>query len=377
MSRRGENIYKRKDGRWEARYLYAKDLNGKPKYKYLYAKTYREAKVKLHDLIVEPNKIISNIVNSNTVKQICDIWLCEVKSELKPSSYVKYCNIVNNHILPYFRNCNLQLIDTTSVREFTKEKLISGKINGGSLSSKTVKDILSVLRLVVSFASNIGIYPNINFDAINIRTTDANIKVLTKSQCNKLSLYLINHMNYTNLGILLCLYTGIRIGEICALKFEDISLNDKVVHIGKTMQRIQNFNISDTKKTNVIITLPKSKKSVRDIPIPDFIIKIIKKNFSCSAKAFLLSGNLNFVEPRTLENRFNAILRKCGIENTNFHSLRHTFATHSIEVGFETKSLSEILGHSSVNITLNRYVHSTMELKRRNMEKINFTPSKL
>ncbi len=297
--------------------------------------------------------------------------------QIKSSSYAKYCNIINNHILPYFGSYKIQFLDTAIVREFAKEKLISGKVTGGSLSPKTVKDILSVLRLVVAFASNTGIHSNINFDAINIRATDANIKVLTRSQCNKLSLYLINHMNYTNLGILLCLYTGMRIGEICALKFEDISLSDKVIHINKTMQRIQNFNLGNNKKTNVIITLPKSKKSIRDIPIPDFIIKIIKKNFSCSSKAFLLSGSSKFIEPRTLENRFNVILRKCGIENTNFHVLRHTFATQSIEVGFETKSLSEILGHSSVNITLNRYVHSTMELKRRNMEKINFTPSKL
>lgn len=171
------------------------------------------------------------------------------------------------------------------------------------------------------------------------------------------------------------MYTGIRIGEICALKFEDISLSDKIIHIDKTVQRVQNFNETSPQKTSVIITLPKSPKSIRDIPIPNFIINIIKENFECSPNAFLLSGNTSFIEPRTLENRFNSILKQCDIENVNFHVLRHTFATHSVEVGFETKSLSEILGHSSVNITLNRYVHTSMQLKQKNMAKLNFMPS--
>lgn len=374
MSRRGENIYKRKDGRWEARYIYTKDLNGKAKYKYLYGKTYSEVKEKLCDLIANSTNINQSTSNKN-LNYFCNMWLKEVKSQLKFSTYVKYYNIVNNHILPTMGFRKIQSIDTMLVKKFVSEKLTSGKLKGEGLSPKTVKDILSVFRIIINYASNFGINSNINFNIINIKSKEAEIKVLSQNQCNKLSLYLINNMNFTNLGILICLYTGIRIGEICALKFEDISLSDKIIHIDKTVQRVQNFNETSTQKTSVIITLPKSPKSIRDIPIPNFIINIIKENFDCSPNVFLLSGNTSFIEPRTLENRLNSIINKCGIENINFHSLRHTFATHSVEVGFDLKSLSEILGHSSVNITLNRYVHTSMQLKQKNMAKLNFMPS--
>ncbi len=335
MPRRGENIYKRKDERWEARYIKGKDLCGKAKYGYLYAKSYTEVREKLNSVSI---KSAPNIYSGNgkTVGQIADIWLNELKTLLKPSSYAKYRNITNNHIIPSIGNCKIQFLDTSLVRKFADEKLTVGSINGNSLSPKTVKDILSVLRLLVNYASNNNIPCNVNFGVINIKSNDTKVEVLSTSQREKLTSHLISNINHTNLGILICLYTGMRIGEICALKFEDISSVDKVVHIRKTMQRIQNFSNGEN-KTDVIITPPKSKSSVRDIPLPDFIMDIIEKNFNCSEKEYLLSGNTNFVEPRTLENRFKTVIRKCGIENVNFHILRHTFATHSIEVGFETK----------------------------------------
>ena len=374
MSRRGKNIYKRKDGRWEARYIKGKDISGKAKYGYLYGKRYAEVRDKLCAVGNKQKDISHKTENGKTVGDICGIWLDDVKTQLKPSSYVKYRNIVKNHILPSIRSYKIQFLDTAFVRKFADEKLVSGNLYGGGLSSKTVKDILSVLRLAINYAENIGIICNVNFNAISIKSSDTNIEVLSGSQRERLSYHLISNMNNTNLGILMCLYTGMRIGEICALKFEDISSVDRVVHIRKTMQRIQNFG-NEESKTSVIITPPKSKSSVRDIPLPNFIMNILKNDFNCCEKAYLLSGDANYVEPRTLENRFKAVMKSCGIENVNFHILRHTFATHSIEVGFETKSLSEILGHSSVNITLNRYVHSSMELKRANMAKLDFKPS--
>lgn len=364
---------KEKNGRWEARYIKGKDLSGKTQYGYLYSKSYAEVKEKLNAVSVKPTVDIHS-GNGKTVGQISNIWLNEVKTQLKPSSYVKYRNIIINHISPSLGNYKIRFLDTALMRKFADEKLMVGSINGGGLSPKTVKDILSVLRLVLNYASNNNIPCNVNFGAISIKPNDTNIEVLSESQRTALSAHLIGNMNNTNLRILMCLYTGMRIGEICALKFEDISFIDKVVHIRKTMQRIQSFNNSES-KTKVIITPPKSKSSVRDIPLPDFIMDIIKENFNCPQKAYLLSGDDNLVEPRTLENRFKAVIKNCGIENVNFHILRHTFATHSIEVGFETKSLSEVLGHSSVNITLNRYVHSSLELKRANMAKLFYSPS--
>lgn len=381
MARRGENIYKRKDGRWEGRYIKGKDLNGKNKYGYLYAKSYTEVKEKLKEIKSRPSIAMQTQSGTKTIGQMCILWLDENKTQIKHSTYVKYYNIIYNHIIPAIGTHKINLIDTALIRQFADEKLTNGKLCGqGGLSPKTVKDILSVIRLVVAYANNIGINCNCRLDCINIKASDKSIEVLTKSQQDKLTSYLINNFDNTSLGILMCLYTGIRIGEICALKFEDISIIDKTIHIRKTMQRIQNFISSKETKTDVIITPPKSKSSVRDIPIPEFLIQTIEERNLYMPKAFLLTGETtHYVEPRTLENRFKNRIHSCGIENVSFHTLRHTFATRCVELGFETKSLSEILGHSSVNITLNRYVHSSMELKRLNMEKLSpqifYTPS--
>ena len=369
MARRGHNIYKRVDGRWEGRYIKGKDMNQKTKYGYVYAASYAEVKEKLDEK--KANSVIKIQTNGTgkTMEQVCFLWLEEIKTQIKNSTYVKYYNTVHNHIIPSIGKHKINYIDTNLIRQFTDYKLTKGKLSGdGGLSPKTVKDILSVVRLIFNFANNIGIDVNCNFDCIKVKSGGKNVELLNENDRQKLTAYLVNNIDYTNLGILLCLFTGIRIGEVCALKFEDISLSDNVVHIKKTMQRLQNPNSNSSAKTEITITAPKSKCSIRDIPLPEFIVNIIVEHKLYSKKAYLLTGEANiYIEPRTLENRFKSRIKECGIENVNFHILRHTFATRCVELGFEIKSLSEILGHSSVNITLNRYVHSSMELKRMNM----------
>ena len=169
--------------------------------------------------------------------------------------------------------------------------------------------------------------------------------------------------------MLICLYTGIRIGELCALQWDDISLEKKTLHIQKTMLRIQTDD--ENQKTKVVITPPKSSCSVRTIPVQDILVEYLAR-FEEGPDAYLLTGSAEkYIEPRTMQNRFKSVLNKCGIHSANFHALRHTFATRCVEAGFDVKSLSEILGHSSVNITLNRYVHPTMEMKRSNMNRLS------
>ena len=182
--------------------------------------------------------------------------------------------------------------------------------------------------------------------------------------------YLSDHISERNIGILLCLFIGLRIGEICALKWEDISLTEKTIHVHHTIQRIQ-IEGNSNKKTKVIITTPKSKCSIRTIPIPDNIINILNK-ISPNQCGFLLTGTeKKYVEPRTMQNHLKKVLESASLRSVNFHALRHTFATRCVEVGFDIKSLSEILGHANVNITMNRYVHPTMDLKRDNMQKLS------
>ncbi len=172
-------------------------------------------------------------------------------------------------------------------------------------------------------------------------------------------------MDLSALGILLCLFTGIRIGELCAMKWDDINLPEKKMSVSKTMQRIRCRTATDH-KTEMRILEPKSTSSIRTIPLPDILIESLEAAYIPGA--FLLTGESScFVESRTMQNRFKRIMGACGIEDTIFHANRHTFATRCFELGFDVKSLSEVLGHASVAITMNRYVHPSMALKRENM----------
>lgn len=196
------------------------------------------------------------------------------------------------------------------------------------------------------------------------------MRVLSISEQEKLERVLREDLSFSNLGILLCLYTGIRIGEVCALTWKDIIAEEQILSVNKTMQRLQQLNGFE-RKTRIVISSPKSECSIRRIPLPDSIYHLLQSN-RCSDDSYILTGRINkFVEPRTMENRFKKVLRLAGVQDTNFHTLRHTFATRCVELGFDIKSLSEILGHASVNITLNRYVHPSMELKQKNMNMLS------
>jgi integrase len=192
------------------------------------------------------------------------------------------------------------------------------------------------------------------------------MRILSHTEQQRLNRYLYENLSLCNLGILLCLYTGLRVGEICALKWKDIVFEEHYLHVHQTMQRIQKKNNGE-KKTEILIAPPKSDCSVRNVPIPDEVFRLVAEA-KCTADAYFLTGTVHsYMEPRTMQNRFKAAVKACGIGDANFHALRHTFATRCVELGFDVKSLSEILGHASVNITLNRYVHPSMELKQRNM----------
>jgi integrase len=195
--------------------------------------------------------------------------------------------------------------------------------------------------------------------------------VLSRGEQKRLEENIYANPDLCNCGILLCLYTGLRIGELCALKWENISLPDKVIHVTKTMQRTQKLTDREKIRTEVIITEPKSACSNRKIPIPKNIVRVLTP-LQASPDAFFLSGRSDrYVEPRTMQNRFRHVLSQSNIDVMNFHVLRHTFATRCVELGFDIKSLSEILGHANVNITLNRYVHPSMELKEKNMDMLS------
>ncbi|MCI9132651.1 MAG: site-specific integrase [Lachnospiraceae bacterium] len=304
-------------------------------------------------------------------------WLENVRLRVKESTYVKYYNITKNHILPKLGTYTADQLTTETVEQFVQEKLVHGRCNGtGGLSEKTVKDILTVLQETCRYAGHWGIEIPCHFDRIRIRKKGPEIRVLSRERQQDLVTFLLKDESLTKLGILMSLYMGLRLGEICALQRRSILFHEGILCVRYTMQRIQDFPQSglsdDKRKTKIIITEPKSGSSIRDIPIPAFLLERLWPLQSLPEDAFLLTGSVRrFIEPRTLENILKKYLRECGLEDVTYHMLRHTFATRCIEGGFDVKALSEILGHASVNVTLNRYVHSSIDQKRKYMEQLS------
>lgn len=373
MSKKGENIYKRKDGRWEGRYIKFYDGLGKAKYGYIYGKTYGETKVKLQEAQA---KLKDGILpeNKRTVlySEVLVSWLQSVRINVKESTYMRYKQLISKHITVDLGKYPINKISSQLVEKFVEEKLINGRLDGkGGLSPKTVTDIITIVKSSMDYAAYNGVSVTCNLSKLSVKKKEKEMRVLTIDEQKKLASVLLNEMDLYKLGVFISLYTGIRIGELCALKWENLNIECKTLKIRETMQRIQSPEETETSKTKIVFTEPKSKCSIRDIPLPDFLIDIIKK-FQSSPKAYVLTGDKNrYVEPRTMQNRFQKYVQESGIKKANYHSLRHTFATRCVEVGFEVKSLSEILGHANVNITLNRYVHSSFELKSNNMNKLS------
>ncbi len=360
MPRKGENIFKRKDGRWEGRYIKERDIQNKAIYGYVYAKTYLEVRDKLAEAKYSVT-CRDEIKDKRLFEYFCKGWIIEIKKRIKASTYAKYCNILKNHIVPSLGRLRISCITTDVIKQYSADKL------GTGLSVKTVRDILSVLKGIFEFAQSEGAVCNCSFSEISVKSSKKNISILTQNEYTQFLDYLMTDTDNTKLGILICLCTGIRIGEVCALKYDDIS--DGCIFVSKTMQRIQTMTDSET-KTEVCITEPKSESSIRYVPIPLFLNEPIQKLYC--RNAYILTGEAErYIEPRTLQNRFKKHLELCGISNVNFHICRHTYASYCVEAGVEIKCLSEMLGHSSVNITLNRYVHSSLEQKKENIEKFN------
>ena len=294
----------------------------------------------------------------------CNQWLELSLNRVKPSSYFKYKNTVNNHIIPEIGELGVHDIDYIVIEK------MKGKMINKELSPKTIRDILTVLKAIIKHCQRVGVDISDNY-IVYPKEINKPIRILSIEEQNKLISYLTEDTDNIKFGILLSLMTGLRIGELCALKWGDISFTDRTISVSKTMQRIPCYDRNNDKKTQVITGSSKSESSVRIIPVTDNIIGICMNFKSDDPDSYVLTGSrMMYIEPRRLQMKFEKITDACGLQDVHFHTLRHTFATRCVEVGFEIKSLSEILGHANSKITLDRYVHSSLDFKRCNMQKL-------
>lgn len=350
MPRKGENIYKRKDGRWEGRYKVGYNESGTAKYRSVYGKTYQEVKLKIIEFKAIP--IPHNSSERLTVRELFEEWLSAVKLRVKESTYANYRMKADKHIFPDFGGLRYEQLTVQMLHIFIKNKLNSG------LSAKYVSDIVIVFKSMAKYISRVHGLRNPLADVILPKVTKKEMKLFNDNQQNQLCNYLMKNPDNTSIGVLLSFYTGLRIGEICGLKWNDINFEKSILTVRRTVQRIR----TGIHGTKLIVDTPKSRSSQRSIPIPKFLANILRK-FHDNDEFYILSGNSKATEPRTMQRKFKTILKKAELPSINYHALRHMFATNCIKLGFDVKTLSEILGHASVETTLNRYVHSSMERK--------------
>lgn len=358
MPKRGENIYKRKDSRWEGRYVRSRTPEGKPCYGYVYARTYREVKEKLKEALKNKPRTVPQTVNFATY---CNKWLQQSSVAVKESTYVKYRSTVNKHIIPFFGYMKPGDIDSDRIADFIRCKLDEG------LSPKTVRDTVTVFNSVVKYCQREDVYVP-HYTVVYPKEHREEMKILTPKEQISFVKYLQKDMDSVKFGTLLALLTGMRIGEICALQWKHISSTEGTVSVYSTMQRLA--DVREGVGTRIVIDDAKTKTSNRIIPINSFTSELCEKMKVDDKEAYVLTGKRKFMEPRTLQNKLKRYTEDCGLEGVHFHTLRHTFATRCVEVGFDIKTLSEILGHANSKITLDRYVHPSMELKRKQMEKL-------
>lgn len=359
MPRRGENIYQRKDGLWEARYPKGIGIDGKRKYGSVYAHSYREVKIKRQEKVKQIQECPQiATIQKLKLNDLISEWLFINRDRLKKSSYSKYCSIYENHLRDELGKCLVCNLSPVQIRQFVDIKQNEG------LSNSTINGILVFIHTCLKYAHRQ--YGLQLIDIIYLKQSRTEMRVLSPKEQNRLVEYLLADMDIYKMGVLLALYTGIRVGELCAIKWADIE--DGILRINKTMQRISK---GKGQGTEIVIGEPKSATSNRMIPLPSFIVPIIEE-FRRPDDYYLLyvDNAKEFTEPRVMQYRFNKYIKELGLPKANFHCLRHTFTTACIRRNFDVRSLSEVLGHSNVAITLNRYAHSSISVKTANMDKL-------
>lgn len=366
MPNKGENIYKRKDGRWEGRYIRGRKENGAALYGYVYGKNYGDCRKKrLSALAGVPRQTASCAL---TAKELFDAFLADRTPNVKPSTIYHYSYVIQRYFLPAFGGQRVERLTAKKLQTF----LCGLRVGEKPLSAKSVHDIGILLRSALRFGvRELGVDKAV-LDFQIPPSSAPHIEVFSEQELQKLALFCVNHPTALNVGILLALNTGLRLGEICALRWTDLDFANRTLKITRTVQRV---NMGG--KTALTVGEPKTERSKRTVTVPTDMMKLLTALYARSARRGYIFGPHpdRPLEPRTCQRHFKAVLKSCGLKERNFHVTRHTFATRCIEKGGDVRTLSELLGHADIQTTLRLYVHPSEEHKRRLVEQISFLPT--
>ena len=304
------------------------------------------------------------MVQKTTFSRVAELWKADKKQYVKKSTYAAYCLIIQSHLLP-------ELGGVVDVTEAVAQDLVNRKLVSG-LSQKTVRDILVVLKMILRFGAKHGYWESNQIDVVfPTEREKQDVEVLTLANQRQLITYVKEHFTFQNLGIFICLNAGLRIGEVCALRWNDIDILSGVIHVNKTLQRIYMVD-GETRCTELIEDVPKTKNSIREVPMTRDLLALVRPLKKVVRGDYYVLTNASMpTEPRTYRVYFNKLLQQLGLPKMRFHGLRHSFATRCIESKCDYKTVSVLLGHSNISTTLNLYVHPNLEQKKKCIDTMN------
>ena len=300
---------------------------------------------------------------NTSFSEVAALWKADKKQYVKKSSYATYCILIRSHLIP-------ELANKTDVQEEDVQNLVNRKLADG-LSRKTIRDILMVLKMILRYGGKHGLMEQHQIDIVFPTERERqDVAVLTITHHRQLMAYVREHFSFLNLGIFICLSTGLRIGELCALQWDDIDVAAGVIRVRKTIQRIYMADGAE-KASELIIDRPKTRSSVREIPMTRDLLALVRPLKKLVRGDFYVLTNAAVpTEPRRYRSYFTRLQQQLGLPRMRFHGLRHSFATRCIESKCDYKTVSVLLGHSSISTTLNLYVHPNLEQKRKCINKM-------
>ena len=367
MARRGENIHKRKDGRWEGRYIKARTPEGKIQWGYIYGTAYAEVKQVLIRKKAEAG--FYNLKRTDlTFEALAEVWLRSLRNSIKESTHAHYSYTLHKYLLPVLGKASVASLDESFLEQAMQQIIAPADAVHKPLGNSSARECLSMLRRICKYAAHLRLIRPMELEVALPKAIDKVSAPLSPAEQQRLYQYVQEDPTPRKIGLLLGFELGLRIGEICGLQWGDFDLKLGTLKINRTVCRISCGN----GHTKVVIQTPKTRTSRREIPIPKQLLIMLKKLHGGIGNAawFLSGSDFKPTEPRCYRKSIKAYLKQAAVRQVCPHALRHTFATTCLQAGCDVKTLSELLGHANANITLQRYVHSDLTRKRREMNRI-------
>lgn len=366
MARHGENIYKRKDGRYEGRYVIGRTVAGRTRFGYVYARQYAEVRRMLLEKKAE--RLEQAGQQEGTRRWMLAEWMnhwleSEIQGSVKASTYQTYRRQLA-HVLPVLGMYSLIELSPAMIQDFIQGLEASG------LAGSTVRGIYRLLASAMSFALEEGVIRKNPCRKIRVRRSESSEqRALSRAEQEKLRLAAEDSRD---LPALLSLYTGMRLGEVCALRWTDIDWEKRTITVRRTVQRVARMNPREGEcRTLLMIGAPKSAHSHRVLPVPEFVLERLRAMAAETGMSeYVFSRTKHAAEPRTIQRQFQSLMMRLDVNGVHFHTLRHSFATRLLELGVDVKTVSALLGHGSAKTTLDFYAHSLLEHQRAAIERL-------